>query len=103
MQSIHDLAGRRVMIEPGSSELYAYLNKEGLSADKLTLLTHEFRTRELLAGSVYAMSAYVTDEPFEVSLAGKEYMLYSPRAAGIDFYGDNLFTTESVLKRSRNG
>jgi two-component sensor histidine kinase/ABC-type nitrate/sulfonate/bicarbonate transport system substrate-binding protein len=98
LQSIHDLAGRRVMIEPGSSELFAYLNKEGLSADKLTLLTHEFRTQELLAGSVYAMSAYVTDEPFEVGKAGKEYVLYSPRAAGIDFYGDNLFTTESLLK-----
>ena len=45
LQSIHDLAGRRVMIEPGSSELYAYLNKEGLSADKFTLLTHAFRHR----------------------------------------------------------
>ena len=45
------------------------------------------------------MSVYVTDEPFEVSQAGKEYLLYSPRAAGIDFYGDNLFTTESLLRR----
>ncbi len=97
-QSIHDLAGRRVMIEPGSSELYAYLNKEGLSADKFTLLTHDFDTDELLSGSVYAMSVYVTDEPFAVSQAGREYLLYSPRAAGIDFYGDNLFTTESLLK-----
>ena len=97
-QRIHDLAGRQVMIEPGSSELYAYLNKEGLSADKFTLLTHAFDTDDLLSGDVYAMSAYVTDEPFAVSQAGKEYVLYSPRAAGIDFYGDNLFTTERLLK-----
>ena len=98
LQSIHDLAGRRVMIEPGSSELYAYLNKEGISSDKFTLLTHDFHTEQLLSGSVYAMSSYVTDEPFAVSQAGKAYVLYSPRSAGIDFYGDNLFTTEGLLK-----
>jgi two-component sensor histidine kinase/ABC-type nitrate/sulfonate/bicarbonate transport system substrate-binding protein len=98
LQSIHDLAGRKLMIEPGSSELYAYLNKEGISADKFTLLPHDFSAEKLLAGKVDAMSAYVTDEPFEVSKAGQEYMLYSPRAVGIDFYGDNLFTSMNQLK-----
>jgi ABC-type nitrate/sulfonate/bicarbonate transport system substrate-binding protein len=99
MQNIHDLVGRRIMIEPGSSELYAYLNKEGISSDKFTLLSHGFHVKDLLAGNVDAMSTYITDEPFELSRAGQEYLLYSPRAVGIDFYGDNLFTTESQLKR----
>jgi len=98
LQSIHDLVGRKIMIEPGSSELYAYLNEEGLSSDKFTLLPHGFQTKDLIAGNVNAMSAYVTDEPFDLIKAGQEYVLYSPRAAGIDFYGDNLFTTESRLK-----
>ena len=98
LQSIHDLVGRRIMIEPGSSELYAYLREEGISADKFTLLPHGFDTKDLLAGNVDALSAYVTDEPFELRKAGQDYVLYSPRAAGIDFYGDNLFTTESLLK-----
>jgi ABC-type nitrate/sulfonate/bicarbonate transport system substrate-binding protein len=96
--NIHDLVGRRIMIEPGSSELYAYLNKEGIPADKFTLLSHGFHVKDLLAGNVDAMSTYVTDEPFELSKAGQEYLLYSPRAVGIDFYGDNLFTTASQLK-----
>ncbi len=30
---------------------------------------------------------------------GREYLLYSPRAVGIDFYGDNLFTTGDLLRR----
>ncbi len=98
LQSIHDLVGRRIMIEPGSSELYAYLREEGISSDKFTLLPHGFHVKDLLAGNVDAMSTYVTDEPFELSKAGQEYVLYSPRVAGIDFYGDNLFTTESQLK-----
>ena len=98
LQSIHDLVGRRVVIEPGSSELYAYLREEGISSDKFTLLPHGFNTKDLLAGNIDAMSAYVTDELFELRKAGQEYVLYSPRAAGIDFYGDNLFTTESQIK-----
>lgn len=96
--NIHDLAGRKIMIEPGSSELYAYLGKEGISPDKFTLLPHGFHVKDLLAGNVDAMSTYITDEPFELSKAGQEYLLYSPRAVGIDFYGDNLFTTERQLK-----
>ncbi len=98
LQSIHDLVGRKIMIEPGSSELYAYLREEGISSDKFTLLPHGFNIKDLLAGNVDALSTYVTDEPFELRKAGQEYVLYSPRAAGIDFYGDNLFTTESQLK-----
>ena len=43
------------------------------------------------------MSTYVTDEPFELRRRGR-VPIYSPRSVGIDFYGDNLFTTERLLK-----
>ncbi len=36
---------------------------------------------------------------FHVKQAKRDYLLYSPRAVGIDFYGDNLFTTEEQLQR----
>lgn len=100
LQNIHDLVGRKIMIEPGASELYAYLNKEGISSDKFTLIPHGFHTNDLLDGSVDAMSAYVTDEPFELATKGLNYLLYSPRSTGIDFYGDNLFTTENLIKQN---
>jgi len=99
IQTIHDLAGRKVMIEPGSAELHAYLRREGISADKFTLMPHTFDVQALLSGAVDAISVYVTDEPFALKQAGREYLLYSPRAVGIDFYGDNLFTTEALLRR----
>ncbi len=98
IQTLHDLAGRKLMIEPGSAELFAYLNREGLSTDKFTLLPHDFNVGDLQAGKVDGMSVYVTDEPFELVKSRVEHQLYSPRAAGIDFYGDNLFTTEAQLK-----
>lgn len=99
LQSIHDLAGRRLMIEPGSSELLAYLQKEGITPDKYKMHSHGFHVRDLINGNVDAMSTYVTDEPFELDMAGKEYLLFSPRSAGIDFYGDNLFTTEQLIRQ----
>lgn len=98
LQSIHSLAGRKIMLEKDSAELQAYLKQEGLPANKFITLPHGFHVEDLLTGTVDAMSVYVTDEPFDLDKAGKKYDLYSPRSAGIDFYGDNLFTTESQLK-----
>ena len=99
IQTIHDLAGRKVMIERGAAELHAYLRQEGIAADKFTRVPHTFDVQALLSGAVDAMSVYVTDEPFALKQAGRDYLLYSPRAVGIDFYGDNLFTTEDFMRR----
>lgn len=99
IQSLHGLAGKPLMIEAGSAELFAYLRREGLTADHLRLLPHRSGTADLAAGRVAAMSAYLTDEPFELLERGMDFQVMSPRAGGIDFYGDNLFTTESELRR----
>ena len=45
------------------------------------------------------MSAYVTHETYYFDRAGLSYQTYTPRLGGIDFYGDNLFTSELELKR----
>jgi len=44
------------------------------------------------------MSAYSTDEPFLLHQVGVDLLTFTPRAGGIDFYGDNLFTTEQQLR-----
>ena len=98
LQTIHDLAGSRVMLEPESAELLAYLRREGINVGKFTLVPHSFDIRDLLSGKIEASSIYVTNEPFLVGQAGRDYLLYSPRAAGIDFYSDNLFTSEALIK-----
>ncbi|WP_184415156.1 ABC transporter substrate-binding protein [Rhodocyclus tenuis] len=96
-QGIHDLVGKRFMIEHQSDELIAYLRQEGISPERITLLPHSFRYQDLVDGKVDAMSAYVTNETYYLDQAGISYHTYTPRAAGIDFYGDNLFTTEREI------
>ncbi|HNW77683.1 MAG TPA: diguanylate cyclase [Candidatus Competibacteraceae bacterium] len=99
IDSIHDLAGKRAMIEAHAAELLAYLAWEAVPASRMTLIPHEFSPSALLEGRVDVISAYSTDEPFLLQQAGQPYLSFNPRAGGIDFYGDTLFTTEEQLRR----
>lgn len=97
--NLHQLAGRDVMLEAHSEEILAYLRNEGLPPEKLRFLPHSQSVGDLIEGRVTAMSAYSTTEPYQLRRAGLRTMEFSPRAGGIDFYGDNLFTSQQELKR----
>jgi diguanylate cyclase (GGDEF)-like protein/hemerythrin-like metal-binding protein/PAS domain S-box-containing protein len=96
--NVHDLVGKRVMIEPGAAELLAYLQREGIPPSRFTRLPNGIDVADLLEGRADAISAYVTDEPFVLRKSGLDHLIFTPRAAGIDFYGDNLFTTEAQIQ-----
>ena len=98
LDNIHDLLDQHVAIEPGSAELIAYLKREGITMESLQQVRHEMELGPLLRGEIQAQSVYVTTEPFDLDEAGIPYQIYSPRSVGIDFYGDNLFTTHSELE-----
>lgn len=95
LQALHN---QPIMIEPQSAELFAYFRDEGIDPAKLNLVHHTFEVRDLLERKVAAMSAYDSDEPFLLRQAGVDYLVFTPRAGGIDFYGDNLFTTEKMIR-----
>jgi ABC-type nitrate/sulfonate/bicarbonate transport system substrate-binding protein len=97
IETVHDLAGKRVMIEPQAAELLAYLKDEGVALESLVRVPHTFGPEALLDGRVDAMSAYSTDEPFLLRQQDVDYVLIDPRAGGIDFYGDCLFTTQKEI------
>ncbi|MEI6559575.1 MAG: ABC transporter substrate-binding protein [Rhodospirillaceae bacterium] len=96
--SVHDLAGKRLMLEHNAEELLAYLHREGVPVDALHTLPHDLTLDDLILGRVDAVSAYATDEPFFLERRNIRYLTFSPRSAGIDFYGDNLFTSEAELR-----
>ncbi|MEN8169256.1 MAG: ABC transporter substrate-binding protein [Pseudomonadota bacterium] len=96
--SIHDLTNKHLMIEPLADEIVAYLNHEGLPLDKFSVIQRKHRIDDFISGKVDAMSAYTTTEPFALKQLGIKFNAYSPRSVGIDFYGDNLFTTADELK-----
>lgn len=95
---VQSLAGKRIMVAPGEAELFAYLKQEGLGKGSFQLVPHNFQPADLIAGKVDAMSGYSSDEPPVLRQAHFTYSMFSPRSAGIDFYGDNLFTNERLLR-----
>jgi len=100
LRGVHDLVDKRVMIEPQSQELLACLKQEGVPVERLDQVVHSHDSADLIRGDVDAMSAYVTHEPFYLDHAGLPYQVHTPRTGGIDFYGDNLFTTEQEIARN---
>lgn len=97
-KTVHDLKNKRIMMEPGSAELFALLKAEQIPVESLDIVPHSFEKDALIEGAVDALSVYVTDEPYELALKGYKTTIFSPRSAGIDFYGDGLFTTESRIR-----
>lgn len=97
-QTVHDLIGKRVMLEPQADELLAYIKKEGISLNRITQVEHSYDPQDLISGKIDAISGYATNQPYYLGRARLLYQIYTPRSAGIDFYGDNLFTTEQELK-----
>jgi diguanylate cyclase (GGDEF)-like protein len=99
--SVHELAGRRIMLSPHDQELLAYLQREGLSGGRVQQVPQSFDIRDLIEGRVDGFSVYTTDQVWQLRKSGLRYSLVSPRAGGIDFYGDTLFTTEQRVRAQR--
>ncbi|WP_348692472.1 EAL domain-containing protein [Duganella fentianensis] len=97
------IIGKRAMIgtltdELGNSdELLAYLVKEGIPPNSFQRVEHSYNVNDLINGKVQAMAIYTTNEPDLFDRRGFPYEIYSPRSVGIDFYGDNLFTSEKEI------
>ncbi|MES2164704.1 MAG: EAL domain-containing protein [Pseudomonadota bacterium] len=100
---IRRIIGKRAMIgslvdELGSAdELLAYLIKEGIPASSFQRVEPSYNTADLINGKVDAIAVYTTNEPDTFDRLGFPYDIYSPRSVGIDFYGDNLFTSEREI------
>ncbi|WP_229204890.1 PAS domain S-box protein [Duganella sp. Leaf61] len=90
--------GSRIMMAPNNEELTAYLKKTGVRYDSMYQLAHTYNFDDLIAGRVDAMSFYTTQAPFALERSGVPFEVRSPRSAGLDFYGDVLYTTESELR-----
>ena len=97
-QGMQDLAGKRVMLDPQADEVFAFLDKEGVPPKRLSQVEHSYDPQDLIKGKVEAMSGSLLNEAYFLERAKYAYQVDAPRNAGIDFYGDNLFTSEHMVK-----
>ena len=100
IQQLTAIRGEKIMLEPHSEELTAFLVKSGVDLNELVILPHSFDANSLINGEVKAMSGYISSEPYYFKKAKYPYQTFNPRSVGIDFYGDNLFTSEKEIEEN---
>lgn len=95
--SPQQLTGKRVMTSQSTPSVGSMLLDEAGSLDKFTVLEQTNDLQGLIDGRMDAIAAYVTDQPFFFREKGVAVTLLRPIHYGVDFYGDNLFTSEKEL------
>ncbi|PIV88063.1 MAG: hypothetical protein COW48_08180 [Hydrogenophilales bacterium CG17_big_fil_post_rev_8_21_14_2_50_63_12] len=101
VESVHDLAGKPIAVDTHSrDEIEAYLRASGLPTRQIRLIEQsDWTLASLDAGQEAAKAIYVSNEPFLIRGREHEYLLLTPRSAGIDLFGNLLFTSEAVVQR----
>src|SRR5215471_9022988 len=99
IRSISELKGHSLMDAPDSDDIAAMLKHEGVDYASLPRVMNDGNPRHLLNGGADAMVAYSTNEPYAFEKLGTPYLIFSPRAFGFDFYGDNLCTSKEQVAK----
>lgn len=94
-----DLIGKRLMYQRDVDDalIMAVLNEVSVQDGDFIYVPHNFNNDALLTNEADAMSAYITDQPFYYRNKGHKVNILNPSNYGIDFYGDNLFTSEKMM------
>ena len=58
---------------------------------------YEHYFQQFVEGKIDVISVYTTDQSYHLKELGKEINIINPQSYGIDFYGDNLFTTQKEI------
>lgn len=91
----HHLEGRKIMLEAHAAELLAFLKLADVDMTQVQVLPHSGKIHDL-GERVDAISAYSSDETYSLLTEKISHQLFNPRAIGIDFYGDTLFTSSRL-------
>jgi diguanylate cyclase (GGDEF)-like protein len=100
IQSLSDLKGQAVRLSRGFNnvELETMFANAGVSLDELSRVPINDPIENFISGTTKALNAYSTNEPFFFRQQGVPLTVFRPRDYGVDFYGDILTTTESLIK-----
>ena len=66
VHTVRELEGRKIMVLPSEAELFAFLRRQGVPPERVQLIPHSFSPGDLISGRVDALSAYASDETYEL-------------------------------------
>ncbi|TQV73170.1 PAS domain S-box protein [Aliikangiella marina] len=97
------LRGKKLMIEPSNSDHAPVLSmlEESLGGlSTVEVVPYDFKTDQFINREIDAFVGHITTFPSQLKSKGVEHAVVNPRHYGIDFYGDNLFTSESEVQEN---
>ena len=99
VESVHDLAGKTVSVDPHTrDETEAFLRASGVQPGSVRLVDQtDWTLASLELGREAAKVVYLSNEPFLIRGREHEFLLLTPRSAGIDLFGNTLFAVESTI------
>ncbi len=98
IKTTNDLIGKKILLEPNANEIRGWLKRVNIDESKMKAVKGEHNLEKLINKEVDAITVYSTTEPVMMDKMNVEYIMFNPRDSGIDFYGDNLFTSEKEIK-----
>jgi PAS domain S-box-containing protein len=100
IENIQDLVGKTISVDPHTrDETEAYLRASGVNPASVRLVDQtDWTLGSLDSGREAAKVVYLSNEPFLIRGRQHEFLLLTPRSAGIDLFGNTLFTVQSVIK-----
>lgn len=99
--SPYEMRGKKIMDdEHDSAPLRAMLYETGITPKDFFHIPNSTNIDDLIEKKVDVISAYATDEIDEYKSRGVAINVIDPRNYGIDFLGDNLFTTQQEINQN---
>lgn len=100
ISDVHDLAGKAVMLGISTEIRTMIVNALG-SLDQVRVVPYSYDLAAFSDGRVDAVAGYLSNEAFRLRQKGLAINIIHPQTSGIDFYGDNHFTTEDEIAQHR--
>ena len=101
IKTIHDIKNKKIMLASNQENFATFqsmLKNQGLNTNELNFIPHTFKIYDLIDGKTDLMSAYITNELFELKHKGYEVKIFNPKDYGFDFYEDILFTSKNFAQ-----
>ncbi|WP_298439671.1 diguanylate cyclase [uncultured Ferrimonas sp.] len=102
LRSPQDLANKKLSIASYDHEIFAFLRREGLDANDYQAQPIEYSIEKLIKGDIDAQLVFSTDELYLLQQQQIRFNVFSPRSAGIEFYGDNFYTSSQLIEQDPN-
>lgn len=101
IKTVADLQDKKVMVtneEVNAISLKAMLMIEGLKNKNIAIQKHSYKLQDLIDNNTDAMACYLSNEPYTLNKLGIKHTIFNPKDFGMDFYGDLLYTSQTLLK-----